>query len=277
MKNNRSPDKKEEEKLIRPALPLDQQFKDDEYELPEGDMEAIQYLMSVRQQAEEKEEVYKSKNYHLYLSNTQTQNGGNIYQSQRMSLTQSIFQPSEILVNEQSIYQDRDIVVGSNTYDKNKNSLWDLEWVKLLLDQRIQTRAQLLQLQKQIPKAQRYINADVYFEYLEKQTNYEDKIVVLASEVVLQEIFGIFAIERQCDWLEKKQIPELDLKIIYGLLCLLEKPLLPDQAADLNHLLSILLKFRQQLKVEIQQDADKLSMLDINIALITEYFDQRFK
>ncbi len=60
---------------------------------------------------------------------------------------------------------------------------------------------------------------------------------------------------------------------IYGLLCLLEKPLLPDQAADLNGLLEGLLKCRERVK----GDPGVLAQVDVNIAIITEYFDQRFK
>ena len=51
----------------------------------------------------------------------------------------------------------------------------------------------------------------------------------------MQEVFGIIALE------SADKIDEKVLMWLYGLLCLLEKPLLPDQAGDLNLLLNVLL------------------------------------
>lgn len=50
-----SKEDKEEEKLLRPAIPLDgrDRFQDDEYELPDEDEEALKYLMAVRQEAKQ--------------------------------------------------------------------------------------------------------------------------------------------------------------------------------------------------------------------------------
>ena len=91
--------------------------------------------------------------------------------------------------------------------------------------------------------------------------------IAAASELVLQEVFGVIALE-SADKMDEKV-----LMWLYGLLCLLEKPLLPDQAGDLNLLLNVLLGERERVK---EQPA-KLAQIDVNIAIITEYFDQRFK
>lgn len=57
------------------------------------------------------------------------------------------------------------------------------------------------------------------------------------SEIALQEIFGLLA-----EWDEEERgVPfrnEITLRWLYGLLCLQEKPLLAETAADLNQLLS---------------------------------------
>ena len=63
----------------------------------------------------------------------------------------------------------------------------------------------------------------------------EDQISRI-SEIALQEIFGLLA-----EWDEEASgqpfRQETVLRWLYGLLCLLEKPLLPDQAADLCSLI----------------------------------------
>ena len=93
-----------------------------------------------------------------------------------------------------------------------------------------------------------------------------------ASEPVLHEIFGILVSEKELSWDSTCMIDDNTLYQIYGLLCLIEKPLLPDQAGDLNRLLNLLLKHRNS-----TNDHQYLAKLDTNIALITEYFEQRFK
>ena len=87
------------------------------------------------------------------------------------------------------------------------------------------------------------------------------------SEIALQECFGLIAEELDLT-------VEGHLRWVHGLLCLLEKPLLPDQAADLNMLLNKLLEVRESNKDENEQ---LIAMLNLNIAIITEYFEQRFK
>ena len=61
---------------------------------------------------------------------------------------------------------------------------------------------------------------------------------------------------------------ERQLRWVHGLLCLLEKPLLPDQASDLNVLLNKLLVLRQSAGEE-----KLVAMLNINISIITEHFE----
>ena len=56
------------------------------------------------------------------------------------------------------------------------------------------------------------------------------------SEIALQEIFGLLAEmdeEERGEPLRRENV----MRWLYGLLCLLEKPLLADQAAELNQLL----------------------------------------
>ena len=65
---------------------------------------------------------------------------------------------------------------------------------------------------------------------------------------------------------------EHTLRWLYGLLCLLEKPLLPDQAADLNTLHGRLRRTQQD-----SSDQQVHAMVSLSSALITEHFDQRFR
>lgn len=72
---------------------------------------------------------------------------------------------------------------------------------------------------------------------------------------------GFAAIAERCDLSQPKILTWL-----YGLLCVLSKPLLPDQAADLNLILANLLEIKKQrpyLKAQV----------NLNIAIITEHFD----
>ena len=102
-----------------------------------------------------------------------------------------------------------------------------------------------------------------------------EREVARAGEVVLQCIFGKIVEEKEDQWDESDKSIELkDLLWIYGLLCALEKPLLPDQAGDLNLLLNVLLKLKQTLR---EGEAELRAQIDITIAIITEYFEQRFK
>ncbi len=80
--------------------------------------------------------------------------------------------------------------------------------------------------------------------------------------MVLQEIFGVIASEAET--LEAQA-----MQWIFGLLCMIEKPLLPDQAGDLNMLLKVLRKEREA----NQGDYERVAQIDVNIAIITEYFD----
>ena len=84
----------------------------------------------------------------------------------------------------------------------------------------------------------------------------------------MQEIFGIIAAEKEMEWDKKSSIPESQLTWIFGLLCLVEKPLLAEQAGDLNTLLNMFLKHRQYIT-----DPSQLASIDINICIITEYFE----
>lgn len=73
----------------------------------------------------------------------------------------------------------------------------------------------------------------------------------------------MLAAEREERW-DAHAICENELTWLFGLLCLLEKPLLADQAGDLNTLLNILLKHRP---------SEGAAGIDINVCLITEYFE----
>ncbi len=55
-----------------------------------------------------------------------------------------------------------------------------------------------------------------------------EKDIALASEPVLHEIVGIIAAEKESVWDKDHLISDKYLSIIYGLLCFIEKPLLPD-------------------------------------------------
>jgi hypothetical protein len=112
--------------------------------------------------------------------------------------------------------------------------------------------------------------ASAYFDKVKhslKEGAVSDNLIAEAGELVLQEIFGVYASEREGGVLPTQ--PELQW--LYGMLCLLEKPLLADQAADLNQLLNLLLNARPR------ADTQLLACLDVNICLITEYFWQRFR
>lgn len=107
------------------------------------------------------------------------------------------------------------------------------------------------------------------------------------SEIALQDIYGLLA-----DWDEDSNgqalSREFTLRWLYALLCLTEKPLLADQAADMNSLLGRLRM--QQASAEVVrvgtsataatslEDVEKLAVMQsLSIALITEHFDQRFR
>ena len=123
-------------------------------------------------------------------------------------------------------------------------------------------------MRDQIPQDQRQTDPDRLVELIKSNnTEASEEQISQVSEIALQECFGLIAqdvdlkVERHLRW-------------VHGLLCLLEKPLLPDQAADLNMLLNKLLEVRETQKDGNEQLA---AMLNLNIAIITEYFEQRFK
>lgn len=73
------------------------------------------------------------------------------------------------------------------------------------------------------------------------------------------------------DGLKEKKWSAQEMLWLYGLLCLVEKPLLPDQAGDMNMLLNRLLKERERVMEE--GEPERLAQVDVNIAIITEYFE----
>jgi len=83
----------------------------------------------------------------------------------------------------------------------------------------------------------------------------------------LQEIFGILLAEREDQW-ATHGASESELSWLFGLLCLLEKPLLAEIAGDLNAVLNALLRQRQALGM-----GQALAAIDVNVCLITEYFE----
>lgn len=178
----------------------------------------------------------------------------------------------------QQIHTDKDVVVGKMRQEPVK-CLWDEKWVKELKAKRVQVRETILKTQKNLTKAQKYYDAYKYYEYLDKLTvAVSESDIAQASEPVLHEIIGIIATEKETEWDKAHTIPDSYLSIIYGLLCLIDKPLLPDQASDLNLVLNIMLKHRQDIDYLHGIESYRyLAALDTNIALITEYFDQRFK
>ena len=118
-------------------------------------------------------------------------------------------------------------------------------------------------MRNEIPSNERLTDAEELIQSLKSGVvEPSDEEISKISEIALQECFGLIA-------------DELDLKVeshlrwIHGLLCLLEKPLLADQAADLNMLLNKLLEMREK-NNENQQLA---AMLNLNIAIITEHFE----
>eukprot|EP00347_Sterkiella_histriomuscorum_P009528 403340862 len=331
-------EKKEEEKLLRKALPLDEDVMLEEYDMPEGDVDALMYLKQVRQEAQMTSEIFKSKKYDSYFQKAtegqiskgmmssqveslvnedeQKQDKGQMIIEQihieshghdrdyvKDSLSRLIFKPTEKLLQQynsqnnnndksdqgQNLYQDHEIVVGKQQTHSISAQLWDQKWIDIVLNQRQNLRQQLLQEQSLISKNSRYRDAYQYYEFIQKQNiqsiqnsetqdvNIQNRNLALASELVLQEIFGVISSESENEWDRKQKIPEVDQKLIYGLLCMVDKPLLPDQAADINHLLNILLKHRQNMDEKTLEGQAQLSVLDINICIITEHFGQRFR
>ena len=65
--SHKKPSLDTDEGLLRKALPLDERWSDKEYELPEGDQQALEYLMSVRAENKCIGEVFKSKHYDAYV------------------------------------------------------------------------------------------------------------------------------------------------------------------------------------------------------------------
>lgn len=76
-----------------------------------------------------------------------------------------------------------------------------------------------------------YVEFMKYMKTVQFPTEHD---IAKASEIVLQDIFGVIVSENEDRWDQLEEIPETDQLWIYGLLCLLDKPLLPDQAGDLN-------------------------------------------
>jgi hypothetical protein len=72
-----------------------------------------------------------------------------------------------------------------------------------------------------------------------KECEPTDHNVSRVSQTALHDGLALFA--EDVDLTQEKSI-----RWLYGLLCVLEKPLLPDQAADLNVLLTMLNKLRAQ-------------------------------
>ena len=131
----------------------------------------------------------------------------------------------------------------------------------------------LVSTRNQIDPSDRLRDADQLLQKIKQSTQAptEEEIAQI-SEIALQEVFGLAA-ERDSEvngnFLKKETV----LRWLYGLLCLTEKPLLADQAADLNDLLARLELVRGQTEVSEEVKA----MVSLNVALITEYFDQRFR
>ena len=78
--------------------------------------------------------------------------------------------------------------------------------------------------------------AEDLIELMNKELASEENISKV-SQTALHEGFGL--ISEEIDLSEEKH-----MKWLYGLLCILEKPLLPDQAADLNLILNKLLELK---------------------------------
>lgn len=87
----------------------------------------------------------------------------------------------------------------------------------------------IVELQKQIPKSQKYTDAYEYYEFIKKKKVCPtEKDLALASEPVLHEIIGVITSEKETEWDHQNKIPDNYLVWMYGLLCMIEKPLLPD-------------------------------------------------
>ena len=113
-------------------------------------------------------------------------------------------------------YQDHEVVVG-NPEEPTQLT----QWIKQVLSQRDKINQHL----KELGLAKTITDADALYDLIQEQ-DVNDELIASVNEVCLQEIFGYqFSFEdRQLRWL-------------YGLLCVAEKPLLADTAADMNDLL----------------------------------------
>ncbi|TNV77350.1 hypothetical protein FGO68_gene10414 [Halteria grandinella] len=134
---------------------------------------------------------------------------------------------------------------------------WTKEWIELVLQERARNRSNLQGI-----KGVKCRDAHQYYEQVHSSEVKSDQQIAFAGELVLQEIFGMLARDLEDG-------DEVDQKWVYGLLCMLEKPLLAEQAGDLNQMLNGLLKKRGQ--------GEMIAEIDVNICIITEYFGQRFR
>ncbi|CAI2378382.1 unnamed protein product [Moneuplotes crassus] len=83
-------------------------------------------------------------------------------------------------------------------------------------------------------------------------------------------------IEEECS--KEKKIPQEIQLWVYYFLIMMEKPLIPDLAADLNELLGIYEEFNDLQKSEKMSDSKPdYTMYDSTILIITEHFGQKFQ
>ena len=79
------------------------------------------------------------------------------------------------------------------------------------------------------------------------------------------------------EWKKNKEIPQEIQLWIYYFLIMMEKPLIPDLAADLNELLGIIEQLNEGLKGSSEREGAGYTMYDSIILVITEHFGQKFQ
>ena len=129
-----------------------------------------------------------------------------------VSLSRLIFKPTPfqkpLNLAQSSIYKDQDMVLSKEIIQSSNQKLWHPEWVKKVLEERELMRQRIVSAQNK----DKVKDAYEYFELIEqklKSGQYAtESDLGKASELVLQEIFGVIAAEKESEWDKSEQIPD---------------------------------------------------------------------